>query len=104
MKDEMEPAKTVDDYLDELESCACHPGGVHVHNDNCSSVLDHLFELLDHEISPEEEAKLKAHAADCATCAQQIDAELKVREIVRRGCSQQAPASLHDRIFAAYKC
>lgn len=78
----------------ELEDCHCACGSC-----DCSEVLDNLFELLDRHVPTEDAHRLLRHGAECPTCSERIDAELRVRQTLRRSCcSDVAPAALRIRI------
>ncbi|RTE49008.1 mycothiol system anti-sigma-R factor [Actinobaculum sp. 352] len=65
---------------------------------SCSEVADHIFELLDSQMPAEQAERLQRHADSCPHCSALAEAEAHVREIVRRSCSESAPATLRMRI------
>ncbi|MGO1590406.1 MAG: mycothiol system anti-sigma-R factor [Ancrocorticia sp.] len=64
----------------------------------CSEVSDHLFELLDEQMPKEQEARLRSHAETCPHCNELAEAEVHVREIVKRSCCESAPSTLREKI------
>ena len=82
--------KNIDDVAREL--------GAEIPECTCEEVRDHLFELLDKEMADEEMGRLKSHADSCPDCTEAADAEKHKREIIRRSCSEAAPASLRTKV------
>ena len=65
----------------------------------CEEVADHLFELLDAQMPVEAAARLRRHCETCPHCSELAEAEIHVREIVKRSCcTESAPVSLRMRV------
>ena len=67
-------------------------------SDECREALKRLGAFLDGELGEVTQSKLREHLSDCAPCTQRADFEEQLRELVRRGCTDQAPAGLKARI------
>lgn len=66
----------------------------------CREVLEALESLLDN-VMPETDADLiRAHIETCDPCTEAADAEVHVRELVRRACQEKAPEQLRIRIVS----
>ena len=65
---------------------------------NCSEALARLFEFLDAEVSELDGDRIRRHLADCEGCLHEYDIEDHLKSLVRRSCSESAPAELHVRI------
>lgn len=65
---------------------------------DCQEALRRLFEFLDHEIEEADGDRIRQHLADCEPCLGEYGIEEQVRKIVKRSCSEHAPAELHVRI------
>lgn len=66
---------------------------------SCEEVADHLFELLDAQMPLEAAARLRRHCETCPHCSELAEAEIHVREIVKRSCcAESAPVSLRMRV------
>ncbi|MBP3088747.1 mycothiol system anti-sigma-R factor [Corynebacterium sp. sy017] len=65
---------------------------------SCSEVHVGMYALLDRELTPAECQRLEAHVAQCPECAQQIAAEVDLRQLLKKCCCQPAPESLKERI------
>jgi len=92
------PGKDDDSVLvDEIESAVRVAKGSN-ENCSCSEVADHIFEMIDSQMPEEQVARLRAHAKGCPTCSKLAEAEVHVREIVKRSCCESAPSSLRVRI------
>ncbi len=65
---------------------------------DCSEALARLFEFLDSEISEVDADRIRLHLADCEGCFHEYDIEHHLKALVRRSCSETAPAELHMRI------
>jgi mycothiol system anti-sigma-R factor len=57
-----------------------------------------LFEFLDAEIGDVEADRIREHLADCGPCLHEYDVSDQLKKLVRRSCSDLAPAELHLRI------
>ena len=69
-----------------------------IHSVDCSEALARLFEFLDAEISEADGDRIRQHLADCEPCLTEYDTEDHLKKLVRRSCSEVAPADLHLRI------
>jgi mycothiol system anti-sigma-R factor len=67
---------------------------------DCSEALSKLFEFLDAEIGEAEGDRIRLHLADCEPCLSEYDVSDHLKKLVRRSCSDSAPAELHERIRA----
>lgn len=65
---------------------------------SCAEALARLFEFLDAEIDEADGDRIRAHLADCEPCLSEFDATDHLKKLVRRSCSETAPAHLHVRI------
>jgi anti-sigma factor (TIGR02949 family) len=65
---------------------------------DCSEALAKLFEFLDAEIGDAEGDRIRLHLADCEPCFSEYDVSDHLKKLVRRSCSDNAPAELHERI------
>jgi anti-sigma factor (TIGR02949 family) len=64
----------------------------------CEHALNHLYEYLDSEMTPDDEVRMRAHVAHCSPCLAELSIEELVKQLVRRSCHEVAPASLRVRI------
>ncbi|WP_124055263.1 mycothiol system anti-sigma-R factor [Arcanobacterium ihumii] len=92
MMDSDKQDQKIDELVDQLVECSSNP------DCGCSDVVESLFELLDHQVPEERAQVLYSHGEECPHCSEQIAAEMKIREIVRRSCCEEAPAELRTRI------
>ena len=65
---------------------------------DCAEALSRLFEFLDAEIGEADGDRIREHLADCEPCLAEYDVEDHLKKLVRRTCSDVAPADLHARI------
>ena len=65
---------------------------------DCDEALAHLWEYMDAELGQEETARILAHLQSCSGCHAEHDVELVLKQVVRRGCTEQAPSALRVRI------
>ncbi len=65
---------------------------------DCSEALARLFEFIDAEIDEVEGDRIRQHLADCEPCLSEYDVSDHLKKLVRRSCSDAAPAELHVRI------
>ncbi|GAA1852348.1 mycothiol system anti-sigma-R factor [Myceligenerans crystallogenes] len=64
----------------------------------CEHALHHLYEFLDSEMTPEDEALMRAHVAHCSPCLAELSVEDLVKQLVKRSCAERAPETLRLRI------
>lgn len=65
---------------------------------DCAEALRRLFDLLDEEIAEIDGDRIRQHLADCEPCLAEYDVEHHLKALVKRSCSDAAPAELHVRI------
>lgn len=71
---------------------------------DCTQALNRLFDMLDGELTPELEAKMRAHVVGCPHCFTQADFEkrfLAALQAVRAG--RAAPGSLRSKVLEALR-
>lgn len=91
-------SKEFDRLVARLEQCSCEDD-CRCAQCCCEDVLDHLFALLDEEISAEDARRLIRHGRTCSACATRIEEEIVIRQVIRRGCCpEEAPESLRMKI------
>lgn len=67
---------------------------------NCHECIEHLYEYLDRELTPELEREIRQHLAACPPCGEQHDFEALFLKFVKaRGTAQSAPPALRRRIL-----
>jgi anti-sigma factor (TIGR02949 family) len=64
----------------------------------CSEAIARLFEFLDAEVTEVDGDRIRQHLADCEPCLGEYDAGDHLKKLIRRSCSDVAPAELHLRI------
>jgi len=76
-----------------------HPGSGQHSPMECSEALLRVFEFLDGEMTPGDQAAISAHLDTCAECLRQYDLDQMVKLVVKRSCQPvSAPASLRATI------
>ncbi|MDO5726402.1 MAG: mycothiol system anti-sigma-R factor [Bowdeniella nasicola] len=65
---------------------------------SCEEAQRRLYELLDAELEGELLARLQTHVDQCDHCHEIVDVEAHIRAVLRRSCSESAPAALRARI------
>ncbi len=68
---------------------------------DCGQALHRLQAYLDGELPDTDLDDIRQHLSDCYPCTDRLSFEEQVREIVRRGCSEEAPPALLTRIESA---
>jgi anti-sigma factor (TIGR02949 family) len=70
------------------------------HETDCSEVLDHLYEYLDHEMSDEACDKFREHFDECHPCLEKYGLEVAVKKLVKRCCgSDDVPSDLRAKVM-----
>jgi predicted anti-sigma-YlaC factor YlaD len=79
------------------------PNQPHQHDkDECSRVLTHINDYIDHKLSPDLCEELEAHLAECENCRVVFDTLNKTLYLVHQLREQppQLPESVEYRLFA----
>ena len=70
------------------------------HETDCSEVLDHLYEFLDHEMPDADCTKFEVHFEECSPCLEKYGLEQAVKKLVKRCCGQDdVPADLRSKVM-----
>lgn len=67
--------------------------------DCCHELLEHLYELVDGELSPEDARFLADHLRRCPHCRDVVHGEVEVRRLLRRCWQVSAPDALRLRVI-----
>ncbi len=68
---------------------------------DCQNALHELYGYLDGELTDERRASIQRHLDGCQPCAEPYDFEAELRNVIRRKCAEQVPASVMAKIRAA---
>jgi mycothiol system anti-sigma-R factor len=68
--------------------------------DDCSSVLEHVYEYIDHEMADDDLETVKQHLEDCSPCLAEYGLEQTVKSLVQRCCSETAPEELRAKVLS----
>ena len=67
---------------------------------NCRECVEHLYEYLDRELTPDLEREIRAHLVACPPCGEHHDFETVFLRFLHARCSAQgAPPALRRRIL-----
>ena len=67
---------------------------------NCRECVEHLYEYLDRELTPDLEREIKQHLDECTPCEEHFDFEAAYLKFLRARCrAQGAPADLKRRVL-----
>jgi mycothiol system anti-sigma-R factor len=70
------------------------------HETPCAEVLDRVYEFIDGEIvDAEKKHAIKHHLEECGPCLAEFGLEEQVKAIVKRSCSDPAPAELRAKVL-----
>ena len=69
------------------------------HDTPCSEVLDRVYEYLDGELDSDRVHVIKEHLEECSPCLAEFGLEDAVKSIVKRCCSDSAPADLRGKVL-----
>jgi anti-sigma factor (TIGR02949 family) len=67
-------------------------------DDSCDSIVEHLYEYLDSEMTPEDTARMREHVAECSPCLAELGIDEMVKRLLRRSCAERAPEHLRIAI------
>jgi anti-sigma factor (TIGR02949 family) len=67
---------------------------------NCGDALDHLYEFLDRELTPDVERQVREHLEACRPCVHHFDFEQAFLQFLQARCRARcAPPELKRRIL-----
>lgn len=73
----------------------------HPHEIDCSSVLDRVYEYIDHEMGEDDCATIQRHLDECAPCLEEFGLEQAVKALVHRSCGcDTAPEQLRVKVLS----
>lgn len=73
----------------------------HPHEVDCSSVLDRVYEYIDHEMAEDDCATVQQHLDECAPCLAEFGLEQAVKALVHRSCGCDiAPEQLRLKVLS----
>ncbi len=67
--------------------------------DCADSRIERLYEYLDGALSHEDLIEITEHLEDCPECAKEHNLECLIRSVVKRSCTEAAPATLKASIL-----
>lgn len=68
---------------------------------DCADVVLRLFEFVDNETGPLDQARIREHLDECGSCLAEYERDLLLKALLRRACAcQQAPDTLRTQILA----
>jgi mycothiol system anti-sigma-R factor len=73
----------------------------HDHQADCAEAVERLYYFLDGELTIERRAVIQRHLDECADCIEAYEFEAELRLAVSRGCREQVPDELRQRIALA---
>lgn len=73
------------------------PSGARAH---CGDLAERIERFLDGELDASEARELDTHLDDCLPCTSERELRARLRELIREGCAEQAPAGLVARVRA----
>lgn len=69
-------------------------------HDDCASVLEHVYEYIDHEMAADDLATVKQHLDECSPCLAEYGLEQAVKALVQRCCCETAPEELRAKVLS----
>jgi mycothiol system anti-sigma-R factor len=73
----------------------------HPHETDCASVLDRVYEYIDHEMAEDDCATVQRHLDECAPCLAEYGLEQAVKSLVHRTCGcETAPEQLRLKVLS----
>ena len=63
------------------------------------SRMQRIYEYLDGALTREDITEIKDHHDSCQECTEQYDLECVIRNLVKRSCTEAAPANLKNAIL-----
>jgi len=70
-------------------------GMLHPH---CEDLAERIERFLDGELDAAETRELDSHLDDCLPCTEERELRARLRQLVRVGCAERAPAELVERV------
>lgn len=73
------------------------PGG------HCAEYIERLYVFLDNELEQADHETIQRHLDECGDCLKEYDLEAVVKALVRKSCSETAPAELRERVLLSIR-
>jgi len=70
---------------------------------SCRETIDLLMDYLEGRLSPEEEAALNRHFADCKPCLEFVNSYRKLPELFRHATKVAIPPQMNERLLRFLK-
>jgi mycothiol system anti-sigma-R factor len=71
------------------------------HETDCSTVLERIYEYIDHEMADDDCESVKQHLDECSPCLAEYGLDQAVKALVHRSCGcDTAPEQLRDKILS----
>ncbi|KSW29643.1 mycothiol system anti-sigma-R factor [Cellulomonas sp. B6] len=90
--DQGAPAEGTDPALDVRRAAPGSPCG-------CDEAVERLWEYVDSELGVLDRDRVEAHLHECSECLEEEQIELVMKQLVKRCCQEEAPATLRLRIY-----
>ena len=71
------------------------------HEKDCGEVLEKVYQYLDGELDTRQLAEIRRHLEECRPCLDEYELDVALKALVRRSCSERAPAQLRERILVS---
>lgn len=68
---------------------------------DCDHALERIYHYLDGELTLDIRESIRHHLDDCPPCGKVFQFETELKQLIARGCQEQAPESLRRRIAEA---
>jgi mycothiol system anti-sigma-R factor len=65
---------------------------------HCRKIVEKVFLYIDGEIAGVECAQIEAHLEACQDCLRHYGFEIRIKDVVRRKCSEPAPVEMIERL------
>ena len=70
---------------------------------DCRGAMERLFELLDGELTPERERKVRSHITGCPGCFAHAGFEERFLKALRTARAGDCPSALRERVLSALR-
>ena len=69
------------------------------HDRDCTEILERVFFFIDNELPTADYSEIQHHLDECGPCLAKYDLERTVKTLIKRSCSEHAPAALRDKVL-----
>jgi mycothiol system anti-sigma-R factor len=65
---------------------------------HCRQIIEKVFLYIDGEIPVGDGVQIEAHLDECQDCLDHYGFEVKIKQVLKRGCAEPCPSEIVERL------